>query len=259
MRSEIVKTRSGEIELHVSGDGPAVVMLASLGRGAEDFTDLAARVAAEGYGAICMQPRGIGGSRGSLEGVSFDDLARDVGAVLDWAGERPAILIGHAFGNRLARNAALLFPDKVKALILLAAGGQVPIPPNVGADLMACFDESLSAEAHLGCVQRGFFAPGNDPAVWQDGWYPTTALMQSNAVRTSDHTAWKLGGGQPMLVVQALQDAIAPPANAQALAEAAPDRIRIVEIDGAGHAMLPERPAEIAARVLAFLKEQTGR
>jgi pimeloyl-ACP methyl ester carboxylesterase len=259
MISKFVATVHGQIEVYDSGEGPTVLMLASLGRGAEDFADLAARVAAAGYRAIGVQPRGIGGSRGTLEGVTFDELARDVGAVLEWAGEGPAILIGHAFGNRLARNAARLFPGKVKALILLAAGGQVPIPPDIAADLMACFDEALAPELHLAAVKRGFFAPGNDPAVWQDGWYPTTAMRQTTAVRASDHGAWKLGGGQPMLIVQALQDVIAPPANALALAEAAPDRIRIAEIDGAGHAMLPERPAEIAAHVLAYLSEQYGR
>jgi pimeloyl-ACP methyl ester carboxylesterase len=32
-----------------------------------------------------------------------------------------------------------------------------------------------------------------------------------------------------------------------------PDRVRLVEIDGAGHALLPERPDEIAAAVVPFL------
>jgi len=35
------------------------------------------------------------------------------------------------------------------------------------------------------------------------------------------------------------------------------DRVTLQEIDGAGHAMLPERPKEIASAVLNFLKPQS--
>lgn len=250
-----VENGASSIEVLVDGAGPDVVMVASLGRGAEDFDDLAARVAAAGYRVLRPQPRGVGASCGPMAGVTLDELAADVAAVIDALARPPVTLIGHAFGNRLSRNTARLYPEKVKRLVLLACGGQVPIAPDIYADLLACFDDGASPEAHIGHVGRGFFAPGNDPEIWRGGWFAATATMQSAAVRGSDHAAWKLGGGQPMLVVQALQDAIAPPANAAALAAAAPRQVRVVEIDGAGHAMLPERPDEIAAAVLRFLAE----
>jgi pimeloyl-ACP methyl ester carboxylesterase len=56
-----------------------------------------------------------------------------------------------------------------------------------------------------------------------------------------------------VLVVQALQDAIAPPGNGRRyVAESAP-HARLVEIDGAGHAMIPERPELISAALVEFL------
>lgn len=252
---ETIQRGEVTIEVLVDGVGPTVVMVASLGRGAEDFDDLAARVAAAGYRVLRPQPRGLGASEGPMEGVSLDDLAADVAAVIDALGAAPAVLIGHAFGNRLSRNTARLYPAKVRKLVLLACGGQVPITPEMTADLLSCFDTSKDDATHMGHVSRAFFAPGNDATAWRDGWFAGTAVMQSTAVRNSDHAAWKLAGGQPMLVVQALQDAIAPPANAEALAQAAPDQVRIVEIDRAGHAMLPEQPDAIAAAVLAFLAQ----
>ncbi|BCW89852.1 Putative aminoacrylate hydrolase RutD [Alphaproteobacteria bacterium SO-S41] len=252
---EIVRNGDVAIEVLVEGAGPTVVMVASLGRGAEDFDDLATRVAAAGYRALRPQPRGIGATTGPMEGVSLDDLATDVVAVIDALGDAPAVLIGHAFGNRLSRNTARLYPEKVRKLALLACGGQIPITPEMTADLLSCFDTSKDDATHMGHVSRAFFAEGNDAAVWRDGWFAATAVMQSTAVRNSDHAAWKLAGGQPMLVVQALQDAIAPPANAEALAKAAPQQVRVVEIDHAGHAMLPEQPDAIAEAVLGFLRE----
>ena len=43
------------------------------------------------------------------------------------------------------------------------------------------------------------------------------------------------------------------PENGRRYAAMHPDRVQLVEIDGAGHALLPERPEAISAAVLAFL------
>ncbi len=233
--------------------GRTAILLPSLGRGAEDFDHLANALADAGYRTVALQPRGVSGSKGQMQDVTLDELAADVALAIESQGEPHVTLIGHAFGNRLARNTARLYPDKVSRVALLACGGQVPMAPEAMHDLLSCFDLSLPPETHLEHVRRAFFAPGNDPAVWKDGWHPATATMQSAAVRGSDHEAWKLGGGQPMLVVQAMQDAIAPPVNAKALLDAAPDRMTLVEIDNAGHAMLPEQPDAIAKAVIDWL------
>lgn len=249
----IVARGGVEIECLVRGHGRAVILIASLGRPADDFDHLAAALADAGYRAIAPQPRGVGGSTGLVEGLSLDQLAADVAAVIGWTGEADVTLVGHAFGNRLARNVARLYPGKVSRVALLACGGQVPMAPEAMRDLMSCFDLSLPPDTHLQHVRRAFFADGHDPAIWKGGWHPATATMQSAAVRSSDHAAWKLGGGQPMLIVQALQDVIAPPPNARALLDAAPDRMTLAEIDNAGHAMLPEQPDAIAKAVIDWL------
>ena len=48
-RTEIVAGPAGPIEVHVMGEGPTVVLLPSLGRGAADFQALAARLARAGF------------------------------------------------------------------------------------------------------------------------------------------------------------------------------------------------------------------
>jgi len=106
---------------------------------------------------------------------------------------------------------------------------------------------------HRGDREVAFFAPGNDPAVWRNGWFAPVAQMQSAATRASPVERWWSAGRAPMLVVQGVQDAVAPPENGRALAAEFGARVILHEIDGAGHAMLPERPEEIAARVLEFL------
>ena len=52
-------------------------MIPSAGRGAEDFDDLSRAVVKAGYRVARLQPRGIGRSTGTMEGVSLLDLADD--------------------------------------------------------------------------------------------------------------------------------------------------------------------------------------
>jgi len=55
--------------------------------------------------------------------------------------------------------------------------------------------------------------------------------------------------------VQPLQDVLAPPENADAVREAAPERVQIIQIDRAGHALLPEQPDAVARAVIEFAKQ----
>jgi pimeloyl-ACP methyl ester carboxylesterase len=55
--------------------------------------------------------------------------------------------------------------------------------------------------------------------------------------------------------VQGLQDACAVPENGRRYVAMHPEIAQLVEIDGAGHALLPEQPAAVAAAVVDFLRE----
>jgi pimeloyl-ACP methyl ester carboxylesterase len=244
------------IEAIVRGSGPSVVLIPSLGRGAADFDDLSVRLAQAGFTAVAVNPRGVGGSTGP-SARTLADYARDViEAVRHVARNKGATLIGHAFGNRVARATATQFPDEVSRLILLAAGGQAPIPPAAMTALQSVFDLRLSPQDHIAAVQAAFFAPGNSAQVWRDGWYPVVAAAQQTALRASPPDTWTSAGSVPILIVQAVQDVVAPPVNAEALQRPFPDRVRVEMLDQAGHAMLPEQPDKIASIVIGYLKKR---
>jgi pimeloyl-ACP methyl ester carboxylesterase len=258
MTTRIFERRGIAIETLIDGQGPLVVMLPSLGRPAQDFDDLARRVVAQGFTAARIQPRGIGRSSGPMENQSLFDLAADTAHVIESLGA-PALVVGHAYGQRQARALAAAHPEIVRALVLIAAGGKVPITDDAREALFACFDATLPPERHLANVRKAFFAPGNDAAVWRDGWHAATARLQATATQATPIDAWWAGGRAPLLVVQALQDAIAVPENGRALKRAFADRVTLVEINGAGHALLPEQPDQIAAVVLPFLHQHATR
>jgi pimeloyl-ACP methyl ester carboxylesterase len=250
----IVAGPEGPLEVHVHGKGPAVVMLASLGRGAGDFADLASRLAAAGFCGLALEPRGIGASESPLEGITMADLADDVAEVIRALADGPATVVGHAFGNRVARMVATRHPDVVESVVLLACGGLVPSTPEVTAALASVFDVSLDPAAHLDAVARAFFAPGNDPSPWRGGWHADTAAAQGAATASSPVADWWTAGSADVLVIQPAADVVAVPENATRIIEALGTRASMVTIPRAGHALLPEQPASVAAEVLAWLK-----
>ncbi len=249
----VIDGPGGPLELRVIGDGHPVVMIPSLGRGAADFDDLAARLAARGFRAIAPEPRGIGASTSSLDNLAMDDLADDVAAVIRWAGDGRATVVGHAFGNRVARMTATRHPDLVESVVLLACGGRIPASAEAVAALRAVFDPERSAAEHSAAVRTAFFAPGNDPDVWFDGWYGVVAAVQGKANSETPVETWWEAGDAAVLVVQPADDVIAVPANGEHIVEALGDRARMVTIPNAGHALLPEQPDDVAREVLAWL------
>lgn len=246
------------VESQAGRRGAAVVMLPSLGRPATDFAALIDNVGAHGFRGVGVEPRGIDGPAPGARRLS--DLAADVAAVIeDLCGtSAPVHVVGHAFGNRLARCLAVDRPDLVATLTLLAAGGLVEPDPEVWIALAGCFDGTLDDETHHDNVAFAFFAEGNPIGAWEGGWHAEVAAVQRAALESTPRDHWWSAAAPRVLVIQGLQDRVAVPANGRryiaSLVEQGVDA-RLVEIDGAGHALLPEQPAAIAAALLDFLAE----
>jgi len=102
-------------------------------------------------------------------------------------------------------------------------------------------------------VSKAFFAPGNDPSAWLHGWSPQSAEM-GRGVAAANTAVWWGGGKAPIMLLQGLQDVVAPPQNGRLLKEELGERVDLVEIDNAGHALLPEQPDLVWKNVSAFLQ-----
>ena len=233
---------------------PAVLLIPSLGRGAADFADVCSLLAADGLRCLAMNPRGIADSSPALEGATLFDYASDAVSVIDAASAPSAHVVGHAFGNRIARCVASRWEDRVDSVVLLAAGGFLAPEEEARQAMLTLLGSETLDEAEVdACLATALFAPGSDPTPWRDGWYRRTAGQQIAAAKATDTEQWWRGGRAPLLVVQALADRMALPGNGRKLvAERA--NSELVEIAAAGHAMLPEVPAEVAARISFFVR-----
>jgi pimeloyl-ACP methyl ester carboxylesterase len=98
------------------------------------------------------------------------------------------------------------------------------------------------------------FAPGNDPRAWLSGWYPQWAEAYAHASSHPPRDSWYGKVRSPLLDLQADQDAWRPPATRNELRELLGDKVSVRRIIGAGHALVPERPDEIAAEITAWVR-----
>jgi pimeloyl-ACP methyl ester carboxylesterase len=253
-----VHASSATLAVTISGQGDPILFIPSRGRSVDDFHNLSNRLVAAGYQAILPEPRGIAGSTGPLENITYHDLASDLAATIQSVVGRPATVIGHDFGGRVARTLATDHPHLVKQVVLIGAAGKVRRSPEVERLTTRFWETSLPPQDRLAVLRRTFFAPGNDPSVWQNGWHFDVARAQRASDGRTALDEWWAGGTAPMLVIYGAEDMIAVPANAKSLAAEFPDRVTLVEITKAGHAMLPEQPEQVAKVVLAYLRRNSG-
>lgn len=243
------------IEVHLDGPahGPAMVLLPSLGRGAGDYDGVVAYLVQAGFRCIRPQPRGIGRSCGEMAGLTLHDLAADVAAVIEAERAGRVLLVGHAFGNWVARVLVHDRPEQVRAIAILAASVTTEVNARTRVWIDGSFDMRLTDAQRLEHLQAGYFAPGNDPRVWLSGWHPDVARMQREATTATTERAWLRAAERArLLYVAAAEDAISPPPSLEALRAAMGPRAELTIVPRAGHALLPEQPAATAAALIGF-------
>lgn len=253
MTRHVVTSAQASIDTRVDGHGPAVVVIPSYGRDAGgDFDALTEALVAAGYRVLRPQPRGVASSAGPMSDVTFADMADDVAGVIDELAGGPAVLLGHAFGNFVARATAVHQPDQVAAVILAAASGRT-VDPLVNSAPMRAGDPTLPEATRLAALRMAFFAPGHDASIWLTGWYPETLAMQVDCVHRTDVAHYWGAGDAPVLEIIAALDPFHHRSEWGDLRARYGDRVTTTVIDDASHALFPEQPAAVAATVIEYL------
>jgi pimeloyl-ACP methyl ester carboxylesterase len=249
----IVRRGDVRIEVLAQGSGPPVVLLPSLGRGASDFDLIATRIASAGYRVLRPQPRGIGASTSPQPYADLHDCAADIAAVIESAGGGAALVAGHAFGNRVARMLATDRPDLVRGVSLIAANvGHAPSTPPIREAIRNSANPALSDEERLKALRFAFFAPGNDPRPWLQGWYPEVLAAQRIAGDRTSRQEDYAGGSAPILYLQPGHDPLAHVEDAHEFKRALGERVTVIVIDHASHAAIEEQPEAISRALIDF-------
>lgn len=255
VRVEIVRYDNIAIETLVQGAGPAIVVLPSLGRDSyDDYELVAASLASSGYKVLRPQPRGVGKSIGPMSGQDLYSFARDVAAVIDQQGGGRAVIVGHAYGHFVARMTAVQYPQKVRGVVLAAASAKDTSQryPEVWTSPGRAGNLVLPVEQRLEALRLGFFAAGNDPAIWLKGWYTDVRRMQ--AEKAIPQSVWWAAGNAPLLELIPEEDPFKPRDRWDELKREFGDRVTVVTIPKASHALFPEQPVAVARAIEGWVK-----
>ncbi|HSV53465.1 MAG TPA: alpha/beta hydrolase [Burkholderiaceae bacterium] len=250
--NHLVRYADVQIEVVAQGRGPLVVMLPSLGRDSDDYGPVAEAFARGGYRVLRPAPRGMGRSAGPAHGISLHHYAQDVAKVIEYEANGPAVVIGHAYGNWVARTVATDYPRLVRGVVIAAAASK-NFDPRLRGYIDKCEDASLPDEERLKYLRMTFFAPGSDPKPWLQGWHPEVKKLQRAAREATKAEEFWGAGGVPMLDLMANEDPFRLPATRDENRREFGARVSAVVIPNASHALIPEQPAAVADAVSRWM------
>ena len=105
-----------------AGEGPLVIMLHGFPELWYSWRHQLTALAEAGFHAVAPDLRGFGESQitENIEDYSLVNHAKDVKGLIDYLGDRRAIVIGHDWGANLMWILPMLYPDVIKAVISLS-------------------------------------------------------------------------------------------------------------------------------------------
>jgi pimeloyl-ACP methyl ester carboxylesterase len=291
--ARIVDTNGVRLRVIEAGDpgAPLIVLAHGFPELAYSWRHQIPVLADAGYHVLAPDQRGYGGSSrpAAVEDYDIHALTGDLVGLLDsevGGGVGQAVFIGHDWGAMVVWHTALLHPDRVRAV----AGLSVPPIPRArsrptqrwrekfGDDFyMLRFQEpglaDAEMEADVAVTMRGMFASliaGDAPL---PDWISTDEF--DHYVTEFDRTGFtgalnwyrnydrnwastpQLTGAQttaPALFVGGTADPVGPTMNPARAREVVAGPYTEEWIDGAGHWVQQERPAEVNRILLAFLR-----
>jgi 3-oxoadipate enol-lactonase len=238
------------------GDGPVVVLSHGLLMNRAMFVPQVEALR-DRYRLVTWDQRGHG--EAEHPGTwTFWDSARDVLALLDHLDIRQAVLGGMSQGGFLSLRAALLAPERVRALVLLdtQAGTEDPEVVPLYRGVAEAWAANGSDPATLDFAAATILGPA-DHRPWVALWEqlpPHRATQVMHPLLEREDLTDRLGEITcPALVVHGSADAAIPVAKAQVLADGLPGARPLVVVEGGGHAANLSHPEPVNAAVLAFL------
>ena len=185
----------GEVELAIchAGEGPdPVVCLHGITAQHRAF-NAAARYLGASLGLVGVDLRGRGDSDKPESGYSLEAHAADVVRVLDHLGLQSAVLAGHSMGAFVALKTALLFPERVRALVLLDGGWpRVESSPTEMTEEEK--QEASALEEGLARAFKRLDMTFESPEAYLDFWFPDQNLkMEDLPPDLADYYLYDLG------------------------------------------------------------------
>ncbi len=288
-----IATNGIALHVAEQGDGPLVLLCHGFPELWYSWRHQLDALAAAGYRAVAPDLRGFGASDAPAGAEAYGVLehCEDLAGLIDALGEEQAVVVGHDWGAAIAWQMAVSHPERVRAVAGLSVPfvPRAPAPPieilrrHLGEDFyMVWFQEPGVADAALARDVRRSLAT---PLVWNAEWveaeeevrvprfmseedlgvfvqaYERTGFtgglnLYRNMDRNWERTAHLADRHvtQPALFLTGSRDPVRSFMPAEAMDGWVDDLRASVVVEGGGHWIQQERPAEVDAALLEFLR-----
>ncbi len=239
------------------GDGPPVVLAHGFLMDSEMFAPQVEALR-DRYRVITWDERGFGRTEFDGRPFTYWDSARDCLALMDHLGIERAVVGGMSQGGFLSLRAALLAPERVRALILLDTQAGTEHPDKVAAyqGMLDMWVAAGPVDELAGAVATIIIDDPDENPRWIAKWQarPKESLAEpGRCLLGRDDVTDRLGElTMPALVVHGTSDTAIEMPLAEALAAGLPGCDGVVAVPGA-HAANLTHPGPVNAAILDFL------
>ena len=241
-------------------DKPALVFSNSLGSDLRIWDEVSDRLSPH-FRIVRHDKRGHGLTDAPMPPYTANDLAQDIGRLLDVLGINQAVICGVSVGGIIAQAWALSAPQRVRALVLCDTGARI--------------GSVESWQQRIDSVKTGGLKPLESPTM--ERWFSaqfraqraadirgySNMLLQTSiagyigtccALRDADFRPMAARLKCPTLVLCGAEDIATPPELGKELAGLIPGA-QFCLIENAAHLPCIEQPQIVAARMMQFLQE----
>lgn len=250
-----------------TGSGPAILLGHSFFCSGEMWRYQVPALA-ETHRVVNLDYRGHGRSSPLREDLEICDLVEDSVALLDYLGIEQAVWAGLSVGGMTAMRAALHFPERVRALILIDTDADAERtwikwksrPMGAGTRL-------VGLRPFLPAVVSGMFGATTcrENRELVEEWRGRFAACDPESIRRfldmlmrRDSVVPRLNEIEvPSLVITGAEDRALPQSLSKKIDDGLPDSSLVV-VPGAGHLSTLEQPEAVTTAMRQFLDERTG-
>jgi 3-oxoadipate enol-lactonase / 4-carboxymuconolactone decarboxylase len=242
---------------------PVIAFSNSLGTGLEMW-DAVVPAFAGRYRCLRYDTRGHGRSGSADVAVTVDDLAADFASLLEALHVEKAHIVGLSLGGMTAQALALIAPEKVRTLVLIATSAYLPTPEFWKNRADTIRKDGPGSVADM-LMPRWFTAPFREraPEAVERTRQGLMAIDRAGYARCCEAIGAmdlreRIGKiTAPTLVLVGADDPVTTPAMAEDIRARIPGA-ELTILANAAHLVSVERPDAVAAHLDAFLDAQAG-